>query len=142
MEFFDKLDLDNSGFLDRNEIHELLIKLQQPPTEEELDAIMGQVDADGNGEVELSEFMTWWKRVGAAKRQELTALNDKLNEARRRVWSHRRFRGSGTESVQPKLARVSPVPLLGADGLTSALQALSGLPILGTTRQCARPFDR
>jgi Ca2+-binding EF-hand superfamily protein len=30
-------------------------------TEEELDAIMGQVDADGNGEVELSEFMDWWK---------------------------------------------------------------------------------
>ena len=105
MEFFDKLDLDNSSLLDRNEIHELLIKLQQPPTEEELDAIMGQVDADGNGEVELSEFMEWWKRVGAAKRQELTALNDKLNEARRRVRSHRRFRCSVTESAQPACRR-------------------------------------
>jgi hypothetical protein len=73
---------DNSSFLDRDEIHELLIKLRQPPTEVELSIIMGQLDADGNGEVELSEFMKWWKRVGASKRQELTTLNDKLNEVR------------------------------------------------------------
>jgi calmodulin len=57
MEFFDLLDLDNSGFLDRDEIHELLIRLRQPPTEAELSIIMGQLDADGNGVVELSDFM-------------------------------------------------------------------------------------
>jgi hypothetical protein len=31
----------------------MLVKLCQPPTEEELDIIMGQVDVDGNGEVDL-----------------------------------------------------------------------------------------
>jgi hypothetical protein len=44
---------DNSGSLDRDEVREMLVKLCQPPTEEELDIIMGQVDVDGNGEVDL-----------------------------------------------------------------------------------------
>ena len=31
----------------------MLVRLCQPPTEEELGIIMGQVDVDGNGEVDL-----------------------------------------------------------------------------------------
>ena len=74
----DALDLDDSGSLDTEEVEQLLVKLKQPASPAELVEIMAKLDADGNGEVDLSEFMAWWKCVGREKRVQLTELNGAL----------------------------------------------------------------
>ena len=45
-----------SGFIDRDEVRALMKKLAQTLTEEEIDAIMEEVDTDGDGEISFDEF--------------------------------------------------------------------------------------
>lgn len=53
---FNMFDADRSGFIDREEVRMLMKKLAQTLTEEEIDAIMEEVDTDGDGEISFDEF--------------------------------------------------------------------------------------
>lgn len=53
---FNMFDTDKSGSIDREEVKQLMKKLAQDLTAEELDAIMGEVDTDGDGEISFEEF--------------------------------------------------------------------------------------
>jgi Ca2+-binding EF-hand superfamily protein len=53
---FNIFDADRSGYIDRDEVRLLMKKLAQTLTEEEIDAIMEEVDTDGDGEISFEEF--------------------------------------------------------------------------------------
>ena len=55
-EVFDIFDADGSGGIDRDEMRQLMKKLAQTLTEEEITAIMEEVDVDGDGEISFEEF--------------------------------------------------------------------------------------
>jgi Ca2+-binding EF-hand superfamily protein len=50
-------DKDGDGGITVKEIGAVMRQLGQDPTDEELAAIVQEVDADGNGEIELEEFV-------------------------------------------------------------------------------------
>lgn len=54
---FDLFDADGSGYIDRNEVRQLMKKLAQTLTNEEIDAIMEEGDADGDGQISFPEFL-------------------------------------------------------------------------------------
>ena len=47
-----------------------------------VDEVMLEMDADGEGSVELQEFLWWWKRAGKVYREKMTALKDELNDVK------------------------------------------------------------
>ena len=53
---FKVFDTDNSGSIDRKELKRLMKKLGQALTEGELDAMMDEVDTNGDGEISFEEF--------------------------------------------------------------------------------------
>ena len=71
-ELFSKFDEDEGGNLDRDEIGALARGIGQKLTAKELDAAMREMDEDGGGEVDFTEFYAWWQRQ---KGKEGGALN-------------------------------------------------------------------
>jgi Ca2+-binding EF-hand superfamily protein len=55
-EAFTVFDTDNSGAIDRKELKRLMKKLGQKLSEQELDAMMDEVDTNGDGEISFEEF--------------------------------------------------------------------------------------
>lgn len=53
---FAVFDTDNSGAIDRKELKRLMKKLGQALSEAELDAMMSEVDENGDGEISFEEF--------------------------------------------------------------------------------------
>jgi Ca2+-binding EF-hand superfamily protein len=53
---FAVFDSDGSGCIDRKELKRLMKKLGQALTEAELDAMMDEVDTNGDGEISFEEF--------------------------------------------------------------------------------------
>ncbi len=81
-ELFDEIDEDGGGSLDKEEVAELLEKLGLDVTPEKVDSIMFEMDADGQGDVELQEFLWWWKKAGKEYREKLTKLKDEMNDVK------------------------------------------------------------
>merc|ERR1712146_464600 len=61
---FQKIDKNNDGVLDRNEIKQALASNVHSS---ELDKIIKEVDKDGNGKIEYSEFLEAWRGVESKK---------------------------------------------------------------------------
>ncbi|XP_047336213.1 calmodulin-like protein 8 [Impatiens glandulifera] len=57
-EAFRLFDKDGDGCITVEELATVIRSLDQNPTEEELRDIISEVDADGNGTIEFSEFLT------------------------------------------------------------------------------------
>ena len=53
---FAVFDKDGSGSISRNELKTLMKNLGQSLSDAELDAMMDEVDTDGNGEIDFQEF--------------------------------------------------------------------------------------
>mmetsp|Transcript_23355 Transcript_23355/g.37949 ORF Transcript_23355/g.37949 Transcript_23355/m.37949 type:complete len:114 (-) Transcript_23355:340-681(-) len=53
---FAVFDADNSGSISRSELKKLMKNLGQTLSDAELDAMMDEVDTDGNGEIDFDEF--------------------------------------------------------------------------------------
>merc|ERR1711957_683611 len=53
---FSVFDDDSSGSISRAELKKLMKNLGQTLTDAELDAMMDEVDTDGDGEIDFSEF--------------------------------------------------------------------------------------
>jgi len=57
---FDAYDEDRSGYIDVKELKELLEKLGEELSEEELEQAFKELDQDGSGEIEFFEFVEWF----------------------------------------------------------------------------------
>merc|ERR1719388_756909 len=57
---FDAYDEDRSGYIDVKELKELLEKLGEELSEEELEQAFKELDSDGSGEIEFFEFVEWF----------------------------------------------------------------------------------
>lgn len=55
---FAVFDADGSGSISRSELKKLMKNLGQSLSDAELDAMMDEVDTDGNGEIDFEEFKT------------------------------------------------------------------------------------
>jgi Ca2+-binding EF-hand superfamily protein len=55
-EVFDTFDADGSGYIDSAEIKSVCEQLGVEPSQEEIDAIIAEADANGDGKVSFDEF--------------------------------------------------------------------------------------
>ena len=62
-EIFDKIDVDGSGTLDRDEVSALSIQMGRELRSLELDAAMAEMDQIGDGTVDFEEFRVWFKNM-------------------------------------------------------------------------------
>ena len=65
---FQEADADGSGALDREEIRALSRNLGCPLNGNELNAALKEMDEDGGGTVEFSEFYHWFERAVGSKK--------------------------------------------------------------------------
>mmetsp|Transcript_8608 Transcript_8608/g.19800 ORF Transcript_8608/g.19800 Transcript_8608/m.19800 type:complete len:158 (+) Transcript_8608:47-520(+) len=56
-ELFDLVDLDKGGSISPEELGSLMETLGLKPNQDELDAMIREIDQDGNGEIEFDEFV-------------------------------------------------------------------------------------
>ena len=57
-----QVDLDKGGTLSKDELGQLMTTLGLKPTQEELNAMVAEIDADGSGEIDFDEFVTVMSR--------------------------------------------------------------------------------
>merc|ERR1719450_443194 len=62
LEIFNLVDLDNGGSISKDELKQLMNTLGLKPSQEELDAMVNEIDSDGNGEIDFDEFVTVMSR--------------------------------------------------------------------------------
>jgi len=85
---FQAFDKDGDGHVTRDELAEIMRSMGKRPLKSKIDRIFQQADTDGNGTIELSEFVSFF--IG--KKQELTAtkreLRGKHSEKNRKTLAH------------------------------------------------------
>lgn len=57
---FESFDLNHDGFIDVNEFHALLLKLERDVTQGECLLDFEEADTEGDGFVGFKEFVVWW----------------------------------------------------------------------------------
>ena len=57
---FESFDLNHDGFIDVNEFHALLLKLEHDVTQGECLLDFEEADTEGDGYVGFKEFVVWW----------------------------------------------------------------------------------
>ena len=57
---FDECDPNGDGFIDVNEFHNLLVKLDGDVSRAECELDFSLVDADEDGYISFKEFAIWW----------------------------------------------------------------------------------
>jgi len=77
---FRKFDVDGSGFLDSLELGRLTAQLGADFTEEELEEALAEIDADGSGAIEVTEFVSWWTNRAAANRSNTSLISLKMRK--------------------------------------------------------------
>nr|CAD2202104.1 unnamed protein product [Meloidogyne enterolobii] len=55
---FREFDLNGDGYIQKDELRSVMIKMGQSPTEEELNAMFDAADADKDGNIDFDEFLT------------------------------------------------------------------------------------
>lgn len=58
---FDRFDKDRNGAIDRNEFADFLAAIGKQMSEEKIDEGFRDIDTDGSGVIEFSEFVDWWE---------------------------------------------------------------------------------
>jgi len=61
-EIFNLVDLDKGGTISKDELKQLMNTLGLKPSQEELNDMVNEIDADGNGEIDFDEFVTVMSR--------------------------------------------------------------------------------
>ena len=57
---FNKFDVDQSGYIDVSELEQIVESCGETLSRKETDELMRNLDTNGDGTVEKSEFMAWW----------------------------------------------------------------------------------
>ena len=65
---FDTVDTDNSGFIDETELKQAMIQVSgevgcHSPSDADVSQVMKELDADGNGKIDLQEFEVLIRQV-------------------------------------------------------------------------------
>ena len=65
---FDTVDTDNSGFIDETELKQVMIQVSgevgcPSPSDADVSEVMKELDADGNGKIDLQEFEVLIRQV-------------------------------------------------------------------------------
>ena len=68
-EVFEAADVDDSGYLEIDEIDSVCRELGKKLSEEKLNSAMDEMDKDQSGEVSLKEFERWWRKELALKEE-------------------------------------------------------------------------
>ncbi|GMT32446.1 hypothetical protein PFISCL1PPCAC_23743, partial [Pristionchus fissidentatus] len=61
-QLFNMFDTDGSGAIGNEELKQAMISIGMDSNEEEIDKIIKEVDADGNGEIDFDEFCACMKK--------------------------------------------------------------------------------
>jgi len=61
-EIFNLVDVDHGGSISKDELRQLMHTLGLKPSQEEIDAMVSEIDQDGNGEIDFDEFVTVMSR--------------------------------------------------------------------------------
>ena len=82
---FDAVDEDKSGGLDASELHTLMHEVSiglgvTPPTQEDLESILGQLDDNFDGVIDKGEFLDLVKLVVMRIMESELELQEKINE--------------------------------------------------------------
>ena len=69
---FDDFDEDESGFLEKDEVGELMAELGLTLEDEDLDEAIAGMEAkdDQDGKIGFPEFLVWWNEKGKVQKQE------------------------------------------------------------------------
>ncbi len=73
-DMFKLFDKDGDGHISAGEIKSLLVAIGREPSEEQIKKFMNEVDKDGNGEVDLKEFLKFMEqeeKVPRSKQEEI-----------------------------------------------------------------------
>lgn len=57
---FEMCDLNGDGFIDQDEFHVLLVRLDGDVSREECELDFEVADTTGDGYIEFREFVAWW----------------------------------------------------------------------------------
>jgi calmodulin len=57
LDAFNVFDIDNDGFISKDELRQVMRNIDTRITEEELEAMIEAIDEDGDGKVNYEEFM-------------------------------------------------------------------------------------
>jgi len=79
-ETFEKLDLDGDGFLDLSELGALLQGLAADVSRRPLEALMVELDANGDGRVSFKEFSRWYVQSEERILGALKGIFDEIDE--------------------------------------------------------------
>ena len=77
---FRKFDKDNSGYLDAEEFQNLLSALGADISPTELLDALAELDEDGNGKIESSEFISWWTHRASNNRRNSSIVSLKMKK--------------------------------------------------------------
>ena len=69
LEVFAKVDTDNSGTLEEDELAEMLRLLDIDASEEEASALFKYLDTDATGAIPLNDFLPWYAEASVAAKQ-------------------------------------------------------------------------
>lgn len=103
-EAFTLFDKDGDGCITVEELATVIRSLDQNPTEEELEDMINEVDADGNGTIEFAEFLNLM-----ANKVKETDAEEELKEAFKVFDKDQNGYISATEVCPPNLRTQNPV---------------------------------
>jgi len=72
---FQEFDLNNDGFIQKNELKAVMLKMGQSPTDEELDSMFSAADQDKDGNIDFREFLA----IAKANPMSLKGVFDELD---------------------------------------------------------------
>ena len=101
---FKQVDADQSGFIDKDELRNVLQKLGGNVTEDEVDACYAELDENEDGKIDYNEFSGWYMRSETKIKKDVTAL-------------FKRFDHNGDGNIE-------------ADELKALVQACNGMYLL------------
>lgn len=65
LEYFNLIDQDNNGLIDRDEFHCMLKTQGLQRTADVVTRAFNEIDSDNNGLIDQAEFLQWWGDQGA-----------------------------------------------------------------------------
>lgn len=91
---FQMFDKDGNGYITTRELKSLMRCLGCNPTDSELQQIVNEVDADGNGKIDLPEFINLMEKMAKPTEEHASTIE-----------AYRVFDGEGAGHIQSKIIR-------------------------------------
>ena len=105
-DMFDDFDEDESGFLEKDEVGELMAELGLTLEDEDLDEAIAGMEAkdDQDGKIGFPEFLVWWNEKGKVQKRE--SLKKTIAERKASELEVERLEKEGMEKAKEEKARL------------------------------------